>query len=80
MTVEGFDASVSPGGSVQVYGQLQPDQRIKAENIVVVNPSRSSTTYKHASSVLGALLVLLQFFRHWRFDIETLVFEVRADG
>jgi hypothetical protein len=80
MTVEGFDAEVSPGGSVQVYGQLKPEQRVTATNIVVVNPAGSSTTYKYVSSALGALLVLIQFFRHWRVDIKSLAFEVRADG
>jgi hypothetical protein len=77
LTVEDFEASVRPGGTVQVFGTLQPDQRVVAETLVVVNPAESSKSYKYALSAVGAGVVLLSFFREWQVNTETLRFEVR---
>lgn len=80
MTVHGFDADVRRGGTVQVYGVLEPDRTMDARNVVVVNPAGSSNLYKYAISAVGAALVLVVFFREWRFDTDSLAFEVRDDG
>jgi len=80
LTVTGFRATVQPGGNVQVYGTLQPAQTIAADDVVVVNPAGSSRLYKYGVSLVGALLVLVQFFRHWRIDRDRLAFEGRTDG
>jgi hypothetical protein len=79
MRVTGLDASVDPGGTIQVYGTLRPDYTIAAQSAVVVNPAGSSTTYKYAVSVVGALLVLAVFFGRWRFDTETRGFAPRGE-
>lgn len=80
ITVEGFDASVRPGGVVQVYGTLREDRVVEAANVEVVNPAGGSKTYKYAVSAVGAVLVLALFFSHWRFDPDAVAFEVRSDG
>lgn len=80
MTVESFEATVQPGGVVQVYGSLEADRTITASNVVVVNPAGSSTLFKYGVSLVGAALVTVLFFREWRVDIDELAFEVRDDG
>jgi hypothetical protein len=79
MRVTGIQTAVEPSGVVQVYGTLQPGHTIAAQSTVVVNPAGSSTTYKYAVSVVGALLVLAVFFRRWRFDTETRGFVPREE-
>jgi len=79
LRVTNLDTSVEPGGTIQVYGTLQPDYTIAARSTVVVNPAGSSTTYKYAVSALGALLVLIYFFRQWQVDRDTLGFVPRGD-
>jgi hypothetical protein len=79
LTVTGFDAAVEPGGVVQVYGTLRPDRTVGAANVVVVNPTGSSTTVKYAVSALGAVLVLVAFFRRWRPDTGQWAFVPRED-
>ncbi|MFC6864699.1 hypothetical protein ACFQGE_14685 [Halomicroarcula sp. GCM10025817] len=76
-TVDGFDASVRPGGVVQVYGVFRPGRAVAAETVRVVNPAGASKAYKYVVSAVGALFVLALFFRYWRFDLQTLTFEVR---
>ena len=77
MTVENMDADVSEGGVVQVLATLRPGQELQADAVAVVNPAGSSNLYKYAVSLLGALLVLVLFFRHWRINIERLSIEAR---
>lgn len=79
LRVMNLDASVEPGGTIQVYGTLQSDYTIVAQSTVVVNPAGSSTTYKYAVSALGALFILAAFARQWRFDRATLGFVPRGD-
>lgn len=80
MSVTRFRERVRPGGVVQVYGVLQSDRTVEATNVEVVNPAGSSKLYKYAASVVGALLVLVVFFREWRPDLDGYAFEVRSDG
>lgn len=79
LRVTSLDATVAPGGTIQVYGTLQPEYTIAAQSTVVVNPDGSSTTYKYAVSVVGALLILAYFFRQWRVDTDALGFVPRGD-
>jgi hypothetical protein len=79
-TVSNVDADVQPGGVVQVYGTVRPGPAIEASNVVVVNPSGSSDAYKYAVSAVGAVLVVVAFFRRWAVDTDDWTFEVRSDG
>ncbi|MFB6179729.1 MAG: hypothetical protein ABEI77_08405 [Halorientalis sp.] len=77
LTVSGTDATVEPGGDVQVYGTIREDRRVSAEQIVVVNQRQASRLYKYAVSLVGAGLVVVAFFRQWQVDRDELGFEVR---
>lgn len=79
MRVTNIEATVDPGGTIQVYGTLQPEYTIAAQSTVVVNPAGSSKTYKYAVSALGAMLILVAFFRQWRVDRDALGFVPRGD-
>lgn len=80
LSVQSFDRSVKPGGIVQILGELTTERTLDAERVVVVNSSSGAEWYKYGVSVLGAVLVLLAFFRYWRIDWDTWTFEVRRDG
>ncbi|APW98202.1 DNA-binding protein [Halobiforma lacisalsi AJ5] len=73
-------SAVEPGGVVQVYGELEADRSMTADEVVVVNPGPDAATYKHGTSVLGILLAVGYFFRHWRLDGRRLGFEPRTAG
>lgn len=80
LSARGVDASVSSGALVQIHGDLGPDREVSVRNVVVVNETQSAELYKYAISVVGALLVLVFFFRYWTVDTNSLAFEVRRDG
>ena len=81
VTVTNASQTADPGGVVQVFGTLQPSpQTVAAENVVVVNQAGSSNLYKYAVSAVGALLILVLFFRYWTVDTDVWAFEVRDDG
>jgi hypothetical protein len=80
LTVRGADRTVPPGGTVQVIGRLTADRTVTAERVLPVNPHSWSEPYKYAVSVVGAVLILVVFFREWHVDADGLVFEVREDG
>jgi hypothetical protein len=79
LRVTGTRTVVEPGGVVQVYGTLEPDQTIAAERVEVVNSSRWAEFYKYGASAIGALGFLLLFFRYWRINHDTWTLEAR-DG
>ncbi|MDT3434243.1 hypothetical protein [Haloarcula sp. 1CSR25-25] len=79
LRVTGTEATVEPGGVVQVYGTLEPDQTISAERVEVVNSSRWAEFYKYGASAIGALGFLLLFVRYWRLNRDTWTLEGR-DG
>ncbi len=80
LTVREFDANVEPGGVVQVLGRLESGRAMTPDAVAVVNPSGSSLVYKYSTSLVGAALVLVVLFRHWRVDWRSLSLEVREDG
>lgn len=80
LTVVGADRELPRGASIQVYGTLEAGHRIDAANVVVINTSSGAELYKYAVSAVGALVVLVAFFSRWRFDRDSLAFEVRDDG
>ncbi|MHC3379847.1 hypothetical protein [Haloarcula sp. H-GB5] len=79
LRVTGAKTAVEPGGVVQVYGTLEPEQTIAAKRVEVVNSSQWAEFYKYSASAIGALGFLLLFFRYWRIDRETWTLEAR-DG
>jgi hypothetical protein len=70
LRIRAFEAAVSEGGVVQVFGEVRPNSEIVANNVVVVNPAGSSRGYKYAVSLVGAGLVVALFFRHRRVNLE----------
>jgi 2-hydroxychromene-2-carboxylate isomerase len=70
LRIQSFEASVSEGGVVQVFGEVRPNSEIVAHNVVVVNPATASRFYKYAVSLVGAGLVVALFFRHWSVNLE----------
>lgn len=80
LTVTSLDATVHSGGVVQVLGELTAERTVDADRVVVVSASGGAEWYKYGVSVIGAVLVLAAFFRHWRIDRDTWTFEVRRDG
>lgn len=77
LTVSGVDQAVESGGTIQVYGTVRPDRGLAAETVVVVNPAGTSKLFKYAVSLVGVLLVVVLFFRHWRVDTDKLGFRVK---
>lgn len=77
--IRSFDATVEPGGVVQVLGEVRPDGVLTADRVVVVNPSADALVYKYSVSLVGAAAVLVSFFRHWTVDVARLELEPR-DG
>lgn len=80
LTATGADPAVDPGGVLQVFGTLEPEQTIAAERTVVVSQSGSDETYKWAVSAVGVALFLGLFFRQWTVDYRALRVEVREGG
>lgn len=69
--VSDYDArNVRPGGTVQIYGTLLPGHQVDARNVVAVNPTATTDRTKYLLSGVGALLVVVVFFRHWRVDTD----------
>lgn len=79
LRVRSFDATVDPGGVVQVLGVVRPDGVLVADRIVVVESSPGDRLYKYGVSLLGVGFVVVVFFRRWRIDTDRLVLEAR-DG
>lgn len=80
LTVANVEASVEPGGAVQVTGTLQPGHHLRADDVVVINASPGAKLWKYAASLVGLLVFLGLFFRHWRVNPRALAVEGRDDG
>ena len=79
LEIRGVPDDVGPGGTVQVYGVLEADRTMTPDRTVVVNRDGSATRYKLGVSVVGGLLAVGYFLRHWRLDLRTRAFEPRSD-
>jgi hypothetical protein len=78
--VHGFEATVEPGGLVQVYGTLAEDGTVQqADRTVVVNEDSADGRYKLGISGAAGLLTAGLFLYYWRINVRKLAFEVR-DG
>lgn len=82
LRVTGIDRSldVRPGGTIQVLGRLDPENRLVAERVVVVNRTAHAEGRKWALSLLAVAGFLGLFVRHWRVVLPELQVEVRTDG
>ncbi|QLK26830.1 DNA-binding protein [Natrinema zhouii] len=69
---------VEPGGVVQVYGVLESETVLRADRTVVVNRGPNAAAFKLGASVVGLLLAVGYFLRHWRIEIRELTFRPRA--
>lgn len=78
--VGGTIPTVDTGWTVHAYGTLGPDRTMTAERVVVVNRGGSARAFKLGLSAVGALLVLVLFFRNWTVDVEELAFVPKRDG
>ncbi|ELY97297.1 hypothetical protein C482_13725 [Natrialba chahannaoensis JCM 10990] len=69
---------VQPGGYVQVYGVLESDRTMTADELVVVNENETAQQYKLLTSIVGVLLAIAYFFHHWKLSLTKLGFEPRT--
>lgn len=77
LEIHGVDESVAPGGTVQVYGVLEPDRTMTPEETVVVDRDASAFGYKLATSIASVLLAIGYVGRHWTVNPRTLAVEPR---
>ncbi|WP_338738793.1 hypothetical protein [Haloplanus salilacus] len=71
------ETEVRIGDTVQVYGTLETDQRISAQNVVRSDPM--GREYMFGVSAIAATFTLLVFFRYWEFDRLTLTLRARPE-
>lgn len=63
---------VSLGDAVQVQGYIISPNTIQADRIVVSNSWDNSFIYYR--SIFGLLVLLIIFFRYWRFNLKKFIF------
>jgi hypothetical protein len=74
-------AAVEPGASVQVYGTLGEESTVlTAENTVVDYDGSNDWRYVSGTSLLGALLAVGYFLRHWTVDWRQMCFQQRGES
>ncbi len=78
LEISGVDETVEPGGTLQVYGVLESDRTMTADETVVVDHDESAFDYKLGTSVVGVLLAIGYFGRHWTVNPRTLAVEPRG--
>lgn len=78
LEVHNIHDRVEPGGVVQVYGVLESETVLRAERTVVVNRGPNAAASKLGASVVGLLLAVGYFLRHWRIDIHNFAFQPRT--
>ncbi|OVE84439.1 hypothetical protein [Natronolimnobius baerhuensis] len=78
LEVTGITDPVEPGGVVQVYGVLEADRTMDADQFVVVDDGPTATTYKLITSVIGVIFAVGYFLRYWRLSLAELGFEPRT--
>ena len=73
--VEGVAPDIEEGGVIQVYGELDEEASVlAADAVVVVNRGPSDEHYKLGMSILGVLVAIGLFLRHWRIEWRSLRF------
>ncbi|WP_440764297.1 DNA-binding protein [Natronorubrum sp. DTA7] len=78
LEIYGLEKTVAPGGTVQVYGVLESDRTMTADETVVVDRDSAAFDYKLVTSVVGVLLAIGSFGRHWTVNPRTLAVEPRG--
>lgn len=78
LTIRGVDEPVAPGGTVQIVGVLEADRTMTADRTVVVNRDANGVYYKLGTSVVGVLVAVGFFLRHWRPAVRRAGFEPRS--
>lgn len=69
VTITDLTIAVSEGEELRVYGVVEPDYTIRAQNAVAV--PQSGRWYAWSVSFLAGLWVLGRLIRHWRLDLHT---------
>ncbi|WP_440771731.1 DNA-binding protein [Natronorubrum sp. DTA28] len=77
LEIDGVDNSVASGGTVQVYGVLESDRTMTADETVVVDRDANAFDYKLGTSIVGVLLAIGYFARHWTVNPRTFAVEPR---
>lgn len=79
LVVTDVDEAVRPGSTVQVYGRLEPDRRMDAEEVVVTHRDRGyrDTLYALGTSLVGIALAVGSVARYWRVNTRELSMEAR---
>lgn len=77
LTVHDVDERVEPGGVVQVYGTLESDHRMTADDVVVINHTRGEMLYTLGASLAGIAVIVTSFARYWRVNTRELSIEAR---
>jgi hypothetical protein len=70
--VVNVDKTVKSGDGVQIYGTIQSDKQIIAENTIVIK--KENRTRLFIVSIFGVLFAISAFIRSWTVDISTLTF------
>lgn len=71
---------IVPSAYIQVYGQLRDESSvIDADRVVVDYQDSADYTYMYGTSILGLLVAVAYFFKHWRIDFQAGRFEPRGE-
>lgn len=76
LTVRNLGRPVAEGELIQVYGVLESESAMTAENVVVV-PARNFL-YMYLVSFVAGLWVLGRLLAHWRLDLASFAITKRA--
>lgn len=80
LVVEGKEvealAATEPGSAVQVYGTLEPDRRMVAEEIVIERDP-GETLYATTASLVGIAVAVGSVARRWRVNVREFRIEAR---
>ncbi len=73
--------TVEAGSNIQIYGTLHEESTVLvAERIVVDFQNASDWRYMYLTSIVGTLIAVGYFFKHWRVNLREFRFEPRGES
>ncbi len=78
LTVSSIDGDPAIGDEANIYGTLEPEQRVAVIDSYTREPWE--VYYMYVVSFIAGVWVLVRFVRGWRFDRETFAFEPRTEA